>query len=197
MKGLLHAHTQKDNSQLWDVTVSCTQLCRPDCLETCRGVDLSGCDLEHADAGPSAAEVGAEGGSPGKENEQRAEQEANTHPFGFPLSLVKRVMCLDPEVVRVSGDGLKAVAKAAELMLADMAAKACSAAQGQKRRTIKLSDVEQTGVVPAHHSTGFARASLHASQGSPERILALYNAISVPCQSQHGAHCDGGQHRTA
>ena len=52
-------------------------------------------------------------------------------------------------MVRVSGDGLKAAAKAAELMLADMAAKACSAAQAQKRKTIKLSDIEQTGDVPA------------------------------------------------
>ena len=84
-------------------------------------------------------------GNPSREGEQRAEQEANPNPFGFPLSLVTRVMGLDPEVARVSGDGLKAVAKAAELMLADMAAKACSTAQGQKRRTIKLSDVEQTG----------------------------------------------------
>jgi len=54
-------------------------------------------------------------------------------------------MCLDPEVMRISGDGLKAVAKAAELMLADMAARSCSVAQGQKRRTIKLCDVDQTG----------------------------------------------------
>lgn len=62
-------------------------------------------------------------------------------------------MCLDPEVVRVSGDGLKAVAKAAELMLGDMAAKACAAAQGQKRKTIKLSDIEQTGAVPELQSS--------------------------------------------
>ena len=49
------------------------------------------------------------------------------------------------QVVRISGDGLKAVAKAAELMVADMAARSCAIAQGQKRRTIKLCDVEQTG----------------------------------------------------
>jgi histone H3/H4 len=49
------------------------------------------------------------------------------------------------QVVRISGDGLKAVAKAAELMVADMAAKSCVIAQGQKRNTIKLCDVEQTG----------------------------------------------------
>ena len=110
------------------------------------------CTEQFRKEGDPSAGDGSEGGSPGKENEHRAEQEANAHPFGFPLSLVKRVMCLDPEVVRVSGDGLKAVAKAAELMLGDMAAKACAAAQGQKRKTIKLSDIEQTGAVPETQS---------------------------------------------
>ena len=49
---------------------------------------------------PSAGEGGEDGGgsSPGKEGEEKAEQDANPNPFGFPLSLVKRVMCLDPEV---------------------------------------------------------------------------------------------------
>lgn len=59
------------------------------------------------------------------------------------------IFCLltdeEMQVVRISGDGLKAVAKAAELMVADMAAKSCAVAKGQKRRTIKLCDVEQTG----------------------------------------------------
>ena len=120
----------------------------------------------------SSAGGDAEGGSPGKENEQSAEQEANPNPFGFPLSLVKRVMCMDPEVLRVSGDGLKAVAKAAELMLADMAAKACSAAQGQKRKTIKLSDIEQTGDMPAQ-TPWLGRA--HTSHN-----LGLAECISAP-----------------
>ena len=73
------------------------------------------------------------------------DQSANPHPFGFPLSLVKRVMCMDSEVARISREGLQAVAKAAELLVADMAARSLLAAQGQKRRTIKLCDVSQTG----------------------------------------------------
>ena len=51
---------------------------------------------------PSAGEGEEDGGgsSPGKEGEEKAEQDANANPnpFKFPLSLVKRVMCLDPEV---------------------------------------------------------------------------------------------------
>jgi hypothetical protein len=51
---------------------------------------------------PSAGEGEEDGGgsSPGKEGKEKAEQDANANPnpFGFPLSLVKRVMCLDPEV---------------------------------------------------------------------------------------------------
>ena len=27
----------------------------------------------------------------------------NQNPFGFPLSLVKRIMCMDPDVTRISG----------------------------------------------------------------------------------------------
>jgi hypothetical protein len=34
---------------------------------------------------------------------QQPDHALNSHPFGFPLSLVKRVMCMDPEVLRVSG----------------------------------------------------------------------------------------------
>ena len=54
-------------------------------------------------------------------------------------------MCMDSEVARISREGLQAVAKAAELLVADMAARSLLAAQGQKRRTIKLCDVSQTG----------------------------------------------------
>jgi hypothetical protein len=40
------------------------------------------------------------GSSPRKEREEKTEQDANANPnpFGFPLTLIKRVMCLDPEV---------------------------------------------------------------------------------------------------
>jgi hypothetical protein len=43
------------------------------------------------------------------------------------------------------GDGLKAVAKATELLLEHMAVKAAAAARGAKRKTVKFSDVERAG----------------------------------------------------
>ena len=94
-----------------------------------------------------AGEGVLEGEDAEKQADQTAEQDpsVNPHPFGLPLSLVKRVMCMDSEVARISREGLQAVAKAAELLVADMAARSLLAAQGQKRRTIKLCDVSQTG----------------------------------------------------
>ena len=88
-----------------------------------------------------------EGEDAEKQADQSAEQDpsANPNPFGFPLSLVKRVMCMDSEVARISREGLQAVAKAAELLVAEMAARSLAATQAQKRRTIKLCDVSQTG----------------------------------------------------
>ena len=55
------------------------------------------------------------------------------HPFGFPLTLIKRVMCLDPDVSRVTADGLKAVAKAAELVLELLAEKAAAQARARSK----------------------------------------------------------------
>ena len=43
-------------------------------------------------------------------------------PFSlFPLSLVKRIMCLDEDVKRVAADSIKVIARAAELFLEDLA----------------------------------------------------------------------------
>ncbi|CAK0783672.1 hypothetical protein CVIRNUC_006871 [Coccomyxa viridis] len=99
-----------------------------------------------ADAEAKAGEGALDDEDAEKQADQSAEQDpsANPHPFGFPLSLVKRVMCMDSEVARISREGLQAVAKTAELLVADMAARSLAAAQGQKRRTIKLCDVSQT-----------------------------------------------------
>ena len=39
-----------------------------------------------------------------REGEQQPDAQQNTNPFGFPLSLIKRITCLDPEVARISGE---------------------------------------------------------------------------------------------
>lgn len=45
----------------------------------------------------------AEGEDGEQEGEQHPDTQHNANPFGFPLSLIKRIMCLDPEVTRISG----------------------------------------------------------------------------------------------
>ena len=57
----------------------------------------------------------------------------------LPLSLVKRIMCLDPDVSRVSAEGLKAVVAATEHFLQRLAVQAAEAASAAKRSTIKFS----------------------------------------------------------
>ena len=47
----------------------------------------------------------------------------------------------------VAGDGLKAVAKAAELMVELLGSKAAKEALSHKRKTIKLGDVERAGAL--------------------------------------------------
>ena len=46
------------------------------------------------------------------------------YPYGFPLSLVKRIVTMDEDVRSISSDALKATSKAAELVLQSLAAKA-------------------------------------------------------------------------
>lgn len=50
-------------------------------------------------------------------------------------------------VLAMTGDGLKAVAKAAELMVELLGSKAANEALSHKRKTIKLGDVERAGVL--------------------------------------------------
>jgi histone H3/H4 len=63
-------------------------------------------------------------------------------PFGFPTSLVKRIMCIDPDVGRVSADAIRATSKATELFLQLLATKCGKVAASQKRRTLRFNDVE-------------------------------------------------------
>ena len=72
----------------------------------------------------AAAEPGAPGGAGAAAGEQGPGAVPASHPFGFPLGLVKRIMDLDPDVKRVSGEGLRAMAKATELLLELLTGKA-------------------------------------------------------------------------
>lgn len=62
-------------------------------------------------------------------------------PFGFPTSMVKRIIMVDDEVQRVSADAVRAIAKAAELFVQQLAVKALQHAQASKRKNFKAQDV--------------------------------------------------------
>ena len=55
-------------------------------------------DHEGEDAGPSQQQRGE-----GEAAADASQHQQQHNPFGFPLSLVKRIMCLDPDVSRISG----------------------------------------------------------------------------------------------
>lgn len=63
-------------------------------------------------------------------------------PFGFPLSLVKKIACMDPDVDRMAGDAVKVLAKATALFVELLATKAYSQATALKRKNFKFSDIE-------------------------------------------------------
>lgn len=69
--------------------------------------------------------------------------EEKTASSGFALSLVRRIMLLDPEVNRISSDAVRAIAKAAELMIEQLATKAHSVASSNKRSTVRFTDVDR------------------------------------------------------
>ena len=74
------------------------------------------------------AELARDEGEPLGERPSSADQgrdqpsDEAERPFSiFPLSLVKRIMCLDEDVKRMAADSIKVVARAAELFLEDLA----------------------------------------------------------------------------
>lgn len=64
------------------------------------------------------------------------------HPFGFPLSLVKKLACLDPEVDRIASDAVKMLSAATSLFIELLASKSLAHAENNKRKNFKFSDVE-------------------------------------------------------
>ncbi|MEW5303061.1 MAG: hypothetical protein WDW38_001376 [Sanguina aurantia] len=61
----------------------------------------------------------------------------------LPLALLKRIIHCDSDVSRVSHDALVLIAMSAELFLGSLSKRVLPIATRQKRRTIKLEDVEQ------------------------------------------------------
>ena len=83
-----------------------------------------------------------QGGSQGEAPEPQPKSAgAPPPPFGFPTGLVKRLVVMDEEVARVSADAVRAVAKATELFVQQLAARALEHAQAGKRKNFKLPDL--------------------------------------------------------
>lgn len=99
-----------------------------------------------AEAKAAAQEAAAQeaAAAAGEDDDQQdapahVQQPAQAPPL--PLSLVKRLMMVDPDVSRVSADALLAVAQATDLFLGLLTNKmtaACATASRGKRRTLKV-----------------------------------------------------------
>lgn len=96
------------------------------------------------DAGALAGEGASQDAGSGRAGDAGASGQLAAKPAGFPASIVKRIMCLDEEVDRISGGALKAICKAAELFLSQMAERSMAVAVKAKRKTLKFSDIHQS-----------------------------------------------------
>ncbi len=94
-----------------------------------------------AEAAASATTESAADESSQAEAKSEAAEPDDSEVPGLPLTSVKRIMCTDQDVARVSGDCVKAVAKATEMFLQLLASRAYSKAKHQKRSTIKFFDM--------------------------------------------------------
>eukprot|EP00884_Botryococcus_braunii_P022402 jgi/Botrbrau1/8846/Bobra.50_2s0006.1 len=84
-----------------------------------------------------------EGNQESRPGEKRKHNQDSNPPSFLPHALVRRIMCMDPDVQRVSGDTIVLMARVACLFLDLLAEKTFSAACQNKRRTIKFQDVER------------------------------------------------------
>lgn len=95
-----------------------------------------------------ASQAEADGaGSPGGDVEAAAAQHeaqggSSAPPFGLPTSLVKRIITMDPDVQRISADGVRSIAKAGELFIQLLAGKAFHHAAQHKRKNLRFQDIE-------------------------------------------------------
>lgn len=104
----------------------------------------------HCASEAAAAEVAAEqqqhrqqcpDGEAADEGLQAAGGGAAPPPFGVPTGLVKKIMLVDDEVQRMSADAVRAIAKATELFVQQLAVRALQHAQAAKRKNFKAPDV--------------------------------------------------------
>lgn len=75
------------------------------------------------------------------DNAEENPSTSSSGPTMLPISLVKKIMLLDPEVSRVSSEGLSAVSLVTTIFLGVLAEQAQQVATGAKRKTLRFADV--------------------------------------------------------
>ncbi|KAI8103997.1 hypothetical protein M9435_006523 [Picochlorum sp. BPE23] len=90
-----------------------------------------------AAAAAAAANVDPSSSKDGDKGSAKKEQRAM-----LPLSLVKKVICRDEEVKRVSGDAVRVIAEATGMFIGLLATRSLEYAKAQKRKNFKFSDIE-------------------------------------------------------
>ncbi|DBA66941.1 TPA: hypothetical protein ACH3X2_002055 [Trebouxia sp. C0005] len=98
-----------------------------------------------ADIAAATDDTSADGDSQANCNPETVEADGDVMP-GLPLTSVKRIMCTDEDVARVSGDCVKSMAKATEMFLELLASRGYAQAQRHKRSTIKFCDIHLASI---------------------------------------------------
>lgn len=93
-------------------------------------------DLSAEKAKELAQAAGEDGGDTGERVKQQQGQAT------LPLSMVKKLACMDDEVKRVSGDAVRMIAEATGMFLGVLASKSLSHALSKKRKNFKFSDIQ-------------------------------------------------------
>lgn len=96
-------------------------------------------------AAAATDDTAADANSHANGNPETAEAD-NDEMLGLPLTSVKRIMCTDEDVARVSGDCVKAMAKATEMFLELLATRGYAQAKRHKRSTIKFCDIHHASI---------------------------------------------------
>ena len=96
-------------------------------------------------AAAATDDTAADANSHANGNPETAEAD-NDEMLGLPLTSVKRIMCTDEDVARVSGDCVKAMAKATEMFLELLASRGYAQAKRHKRSTIKFCDIHHASI---------------------------------------------------
>lgn len=110
-------------------------------------IETNGAHVNHflSTAVYSAAENGDDENGDMHNSEQLNGESHSTsqpQPFGLPLSLVRKIACMDSEVQRLSSDAARCISKATAIFIEFLAVKSLEKASTFKRKNLKFSDIQ-------------------------------------------------------